>query len=85
MATMIEIEEAKGPVEPILASGKGVAFYEFGWRTANARYRKQYPFADNWYTERNGDSITLLVPKEDLPTWAMGYRIFQWINPDDDF
>jgi hypothetical protein len=71
-----------------LAEGKGVAFmhsYE-GLAAAAARF---WPEADVWYTERNGDPIALLVPREtpkqDLPNAALGYRILEWIHPEGEF
>ena len=42
-----------------------------------------------WYTERNGDGIGCVMPAdakpEDLPPMAMGYMVFEWIDPDKDF
>jgi hypothetical protein len=76
-------------INAAIADGNGVVFYEFNYRTANARYSEAYPGADVWYTERNGDPITLLVPKgtptDLLPDEAKGYLILEWINPDKDF
>jgi len=44
---------------------------------------------DVWYTERNGDTITLVVPKgtegKRLPNSALGYFIIEWIPPEADF
>ena len=82
------IRDSKNPAADI-AAGCGVAFYEADYPTANKRYAEQYPEADNWYTERNGDPITLLVPKgtppEELPPMAMDYFVMVWIDPDYDF
>lgn len=43
--------------------------------------------ADVWYTERNGDPITMFVPKgtpyEQLPDMAMDYIVFGWERPED--
>jgi hypothetical protein len=40
-----------------------------------------------WYTERNGDPITLVAPKgtqeSELPRMCKGYIIFKWERPED--
>lgn len=42
-----------------------------------------------WYTERNGDSITLIVPAgtqpDQFPGMALGYMVARWIKPEDEF
>lgn len=44
---------------------------------------------DVWYTERNGDCITLICPQgvspNVLPDEAMGYKVFEWIPPEGEF
>ena len=61
-----------------------------GWcsYTHSERWAKENN-AEAWYTERNGDPITLLVPKgtdpSKLPKWCKGYIIFEWIRPDKEF
>ena len=84
---MIEIEESDRTIEEILSDGKAVAIYEFDYPTAIERYNKKYPDADLWYIERNGDPITLFVPrgtlKENLPETAKGYITLWWEKHDD--
>lgn len=84
---MIDLDESDKPIEDIIRSGKAVAIYEFDYSTAIERYSKKYPFADYWYIERNGDPITLFVPKgtkyEDLPERAKGYLTWGWGKHDD--
>lgn len=78
-----------GDFHAALASGKAVQFYELDYRTAKARMSERYPEADVWYTERNGDPITMLVPKgtsiDVLPSVAMDYMAIEWIDPDREF
>lgn len=73
----------------ILAAGQAVQFYTMDYTTLKQCMAKEYPEADVWYTERNGDPIAMLVPKgtppEKLPTTAMCYMAFAWIDPDKDF
>lgn len=42
-----------------------------------------------WYTERNGDPITLVMPAdvepERFPSQAKIYFVFEWILPEDSF
>ena len=42
-----------------------------------------------WYTERNGDGIVCVMPKEakpeNFPDRACGYIVFEWIDPDLEF
>ena len=70
-----------------LKSGKAVQFYEFDWKTATERHKACFPDIDVWYTERNGDPITMLVPagtpKELLPDMAMEYIAFRWDTPEN--
>lgn len=44
---------------------------------------------DVWYTERNGDAITLVVAAgtkpEDLPKTAKWYVVLEWIQPEWEF
>lgn len=72
-----------------LAAGKAVQFYSMDHRELKGWVNAQYPEADIWYTERNGDPIGMLVPKgtprEELPDWALGYIVFEWIDPDGEF
>ena len=76
-------------VKKIIADGKAVQFYCFDYKTLKERMNEKYPEADVYYTERNGDSIAMLVPKGTdvklLPTVAMDYIAFEWIDPDKDF
>lgn len=78
-----------GDPHEALRQGKAVQFYEFDYRTAIERYSVDYPEADLWYTERNGDPITMLVPKgtphDQLPSVAMDYIVFEWIRHDQLF
>lgn len=71
-----------GDFHAALAEGKAVQFYEMDYTTAVARLSVEYPEADLWYTERNGDPITMLVPKgtpkEALPKTAMEYYALSW-------
>ena len=50
---------------------------------------REYPDADVWYTERNGDSIGMLVPKgtpfNQLPKICIDYIVIEWIDPDKEF
>jgi hypothetical protein len=83
---MIKIDESHS-IEKAIMAGNAVAIYEADYRTAAKRYSKKYPFADFWYKERNGDSITLFVPKgtpiEELPKMAKGYIVSKWDKHDD--
>lgn len=76
----------EGDFHEALASGKACQFYEFDYKTAVERLSREYPEADYWYTERNGDPITMLVPKgtkhEHFPTVAMDYIAFRWEKHD---
>ena len=71
-----------------LAAGKAVQFYGSfsGLRTWCAA---EFPGAEVWYTERNGDGIAMLVPQatdeETLPSWALDYMAFEWVDPDAGF
>lgn len=71
-----------------LAVGKCVQFFS-GFVGLKTRMAAKFPFADCWYTERNGDGIALLMPRNThrarFPTWAMDYMAFEWIEPDKDF
>lgn len=79
----------RGNFHEALAKGSAVQFYEMNYMTAVARLSKEYPEADLWYTERNGDPITMLVPKgtdtNKLPSVAMDYLAFEWIKHDSEF
>ena len=78
-----------GDARKALEEGKAAQFYESDYRTALDRYALEYPDAECWYTERNGDPITMLVPKGtapgQLPKTAMYYQAFEWIKPDAEF
>lgn len=87
MIEVVDYEEADSATHE-LAAGKALALYHSyvglsEWAATN------WPLADIWYTERNGDCIGLLVPKgtptDCLPDWAKGYAILEWIHPDSDF
>lgn len=64
--------------------------YAMGWvglrEHAEERFGKGVQV---WYTERNGDSIFCVLPEgsteHDLPWFAKGYRIREWIRPEDEF
>jgi hypothetical protein len=75
-------------VPVVLLSGKAVAFYG-SYTDARQSAANVAPDADVWYTERNGDCITLLAPqgtpRDHLPSEAMGYWVFEWIRPEDEF
>lgn len=79
----------RGDFHAALAKGCAVQFYEMNYMTAIERLSKEFPEADLWYTERNGDPITMLVPKgtdtDRFPSVAMGYIAFEWIKHDKDF
>jgi hypothetical protein len=73
-----------------LALNEGRAIQGYGSFTGwNDEARKIDPRAQAWYTERNGDGIVMLCPRdtkiEELPSWAMCYMAFEWIDPDKDF
>jgi hypothetical protein len=78
-----------GSFRDALKSGKACQFYCMDYPTLKQRMAAEYPEADVWYTERNGDPIGMLVPKgtppELLPSVAMDYIAFEWIDPDKDF
>lgn len=73
-----------------LASGRAVAGYcsYVNARSWAAKIAEGVPH-EVWYTERNGDPITLVVPvgthADALPSFAMDYAVAQWIRPEDDF
>lgn len=71
-----------------LTAGRGVQF-QCSYVGLKAWRDKCFPMADVWYTERNGDCISMFVPKgtppEELPEWAMEYMAIEWIDPDKDF
>lgn len=77
-----------GDFHAALADGKAVQFYS-GYFTLKSRMQEQFPEANVWYTERNGDGIAMLVPKgidnSKLPDVAMEYLAFEWIDPEKDF
>jgi hypothetical protein len=72
-----------------LAAGRAVQFNVMDYRKLKAWRDEQFPMADVWYTERNGDPIAMWVPKgtpaEELPEWALEYMAIEWIDPDKDF
>lgn len=75
-----------GDFHSALKNGKAVQFYEFDYTTAIERYSLEYPDADYWYIERNGDPITMIVPKGTditrLPSVAMNYIVTCWEKHD---
>jgi hypothetical protein len=80
-------EDWRSAVNSALADGKGAVFYEMDYRTAKVRYSALFPNAEFWYIERNGDPITLIVPKgtprEALPHEAKGYITFKGLGWED--
>lgn len=86
-----EINVFAGPKEEWaahLAAGEAVQFYA-GYVGLKGWCANEFPQADVWYTERNGDGIGMLVPHGmdtlRLPTVALDYMAFEWIDPDKDF
>ena len=73
----------------MLKSGYAVAFFCMDHQALRAVQGHEFPEADIYYTERQGDGIALLVPKgtapDRLPSVACGYQIFEWIDPDKEF
>jgi hypothetical protein len=78
-----------GDHEEALRRGAAVQFYEGNYGTAIKRLSERFPGCEYWYTERNGDPITMVVPAgthhDALPSVAMGYMAFEWIKHDADF
>ena len=76
----------EGDFHEALENGKAIQFYEFNYQTAIERYSKEYPNCDYWYTERNGDPITMITlkgtPYEQLPTVCMDYIASHWEKHD---
>jgi hypothetical protein len=79
--------DREGSAHEALRAGKAVAMY-CGFDNARklaAEVARDLPH-DVWYTERNGDPITLVVPAgtpaERLPRRAQGYIIFGWESPE---
>lgn len=78
-----------GDLRAALAAGKAIQFYEFDFRSAIDRLQGRFPGCEYWYTERNGDPISMVVPagtpNERLPSTAMTYAALEWIKHDKDF
>ena len=78
-----------GDFHGALAEGKAVQFYCMDYYTLKPWAQTNFPEAEVWYTERNGDSIAMLIPKgtrpERFPSVALDYIAFEWIDPDKDF
>ena len=57
-----------------------------GYKTATT-IKHENPSHKVWYTERNGDPITMICGSDikDLPNYAMEYAALEWIDPEDDF
>jgi hypothetical protein len=86
-----EIKVFAGPSEEWaahLSAGEAVQFYA-SYAGLKLWCAKLFPQADVWYTERNGDGIGMLVPRATdtsrLPSVALIYIAFEWIDPDKDF
>lgn len=72
-----------------LSQGKAIAFFCMDRYALKPVLRMEYPEADIYYTERNGEGIGLLVPKKTkhdrLPNLVCGgSMIYKWVDPDDD-
>lgn len=86
-----EIQVFVGPYDEWTAhleAGEAVQFYA-SYVGLKARFAESHPMAEVWYTERNGDPIAMLVPRgtepSRLPSVALDYIAFEWIDPDNDF
>lgn len=84
---MIEIGEW---TKETLAQGKGcIGYVPFTTARADAKWLADGIPHEVWYTERNGDPLTLVVPEgtpeSELPNWAKGYMVFEWIRPENEF
>ena len=77
-----------GNFEEALSNGKAIQFYG-SHVSLKQSMKEEFPTADVWYTERNGDPIAMLVPAgthtDLLPSVAMDYMALEWIDPDKDF
>jgi hypothetical protein len=75
-------------VKQAFSEGRAVQFYASCVGLKDMA-RSIDPTAQVWYTERNGDPIAMLcpagTPSEALPSVAMEYVAFEWVDPDCDF